>query len=213
MNKKIAVIANGTILDFDFHKKILDQIDTIICADGGANISKVLGFTPNYIIGDLDSIKKDILDFYKNNDETKIIHDANQNKTDLELALTLAESLSPSEIIILGASGGRIDHTIANILSLTKVKPEIKTIIIDDYCSLELVENTTEIEGDKEDIISVIPLTDILDLNYTGFKWNVEKLDTKLGWFGVSNKLVETNASISFSDGKILLIKTRGEKC
>ena len=54
MKNKIAIIANGTIKDYDFHKKMLKDSDIIICADGGANKAEELQIIPDYIIGDLD---------------------------------------------------------------------------------------------------------------------------------------------------------------
>jgi thiamine pyrophosphokinase len=209
MKNKIAIIANGTITNNDFHKKILQDFDNIICADGGANIAKKLEIIPDYIIGDLDSIKKPVLSYYKKLNKTKIIKDTNPDKTDLELAIKLAETLNPSKITIFGAIGNRIDHTLANIHCLDKIKPGIKAEIVDDKSTIQLAKESLEITGEKNDIISVIPLSDVTNLNYDGFKWNVKNLDTKIGWFGISNKILNKKASINFSKGKILIIKLR----
>jgi thiamine pyrophosphokinase len=207
--KKIAIIANGTIKDNDFHKKLLQDFDIVICADGGANIAKELQITPDYIIGDLDSIKSSVLSYFKDLNETEIIKDDNQDKTDLELAIVLAESLDPSEITIFGAMGGRIDHTLANILCLCKIPSEIKTQIIDERNSVELVEDSIDLDGNIGDIISIVPITDISNLYYNGLKWNVKNRNTNIGWFGISNLLENNHANISFSKGKILVIRVR----
>lgn len=58
----IGIICNGTLNDKDFHKSILKKADLIICADGGANNADKLGVVPDYVIGDMDSAEKDILD-------------------------------------------------------------------------------------------------------------------------------------------------------
>ena len=127
----------------------------------------------------------------------------------MEIALSLAETLAPSEILIMGAIGDRIDHTLANIMCLDKIKSDVKAQIVDEKNIIELVENSADISGDKNDIISIVPITDISNLCYTGLKWNIENLDTNIGWFGISNRLEEKNANISFSNGKILLIRIR----
>ena len=207
MKNKIAIIANGYIKNPKFHKDLLKDADIIICADGGVNNAKKIGVTPNYIIGDLDSASKSSIELFK--DKSKIIKDDNQDNTDLEKALSLAETLNPSEILIMGAIGDRIDHTLANIMCLTKINSDIKAQIIDEKNIIELVENSADISGDKNDIISIVPITDISNLCYTGLKWNVENLDTNIGWFGISNMLEEKNANISLSNGKILLIRVR----
>ena len=208
MKNKILIIANGPIVDENYHKSLLKNVDLIICADGGANTARKLGIKPDYIIGDLDSIKPEIYDFYKAQN-TEIIKDENQDKTDLELAINLANLKDPSEIVIIGAIGRRIDHTLANILTLNKVKNDVKARIIDNYNTVELVDDDFEISGQINDIVSVIPLTEIYKLNCIGFKWNVENVNTEFGWFGISNKLKETKAKISLLEGKLLLIRIR----
>jgi len=207
MINKIAIIANGSMPNSSFLTKYTDDADLIICADGGANIARDLNITPNYIIGDLDSIKSTVLQDFTDEGNTEIIKDTDEEKTDLELALSLAETLNPVEINIFGAIGDRIDHTLANIMCLNYIKPGIKSKIVDEKNTIELVENSIEIEGDKNNIVSIVPLTDVLGLNYNGLKWLVKDKNTKFGWFGISNRLSENKANISLKKGKILVIR------
>lgn len=209
MINKIAIIANGTIQDFDYHKQKIKDASILICADGGSNNAMKMNLIPDYIIGDFDSIEKKTLDYFKEKGKSKLIKDNNQNKTDFELALSLAESLEPKEILIFGAIGNRFDHTLANILSLTYLRPEIKAQIIDEKNIIELVENEIDIKGEKDDIISIVPLTDILGLNYNGLHWLVKDKKTNFGWFGISNKLSKNKANIKLRKGKILVIKIK----
>ena len=209
MKNKIAIIANGKIKNNKFHKEILQNYNIIICADGGANIAKKLDIIPNFIIGDLDSIKTSVINFYRDLNKTKIIKDTNQDKTDLELSIELAETFNPSTITIFGAIGNRIDHTLANVYCLSRIKQNIKAEIIDEKVIVQLVKKSLEITGDKNDIVSVLPISDVNCLNYTGFKWNVKNLDTKIGWFGISNILINKKANVNFSKGKVLIIRLR----
>ncbi len=208
LKNKIVIIGNGTINDIIFHKKLLENVDLIICADGGANNAKQMDIIPDYIIGDLDSTSSDVLEFFKHH-KTKITKDNDQDKTDMELAISLAESFNPNEILILGAIGYRIDHTLANILCLNKIKSSIKTQIIDDRNIIELVDNSKDIIGEKDEIISIIPLTDILGLSYKGMKWLISNKNIKFGWFGISNKLIKKKVHISLKKGKLLIIRVR----
>ena len=102
--------------------------------------------------------------------KTKIVKDTNQDKTDLELAISIAESLDPTQIIIFGAIGNRIDHTLANILCLVKIKENIISKIIDDRNIIELINENTDIIGEKKDIVSIIPITDTSNLKYSGLR-------------------------------------------
>ena len=207
MINKTLIFANAPIKNIGFYKEIIKDADKIICADGGANIAKEMGIIPDYIIGDLDSIKKDLLTFFQ--DKTIIIKDKDQNKSDLELAIKLAESLPSKEIIIIGALGKRIDHTIANIFSLDQIKNAEKAIILDEYNSIELVKDNRIIKTNKNEIISILPISNVKNLCLSGFKWDVKNLDTKSGWFGLSNITKDENVKISFDKGKILVVKSK----
>lgn len=207
MKSHIAILANGAIINPIFHKKQLEKADRIICADGGATHAKDLGFTPDYIIGDFDSVHSDIINFFKENADVTIIEDHDQEKTDLELALGLAESLNPQEISIYGALGKRLDHTLANLYSLSKVDPVVKTRIIDEINIVELIDKPTKFHGNKQDIISVIPISHVKGLVFSGLKWNVDHIDSEPGWFGVSNRFEKSHATINFSEGKMLIVR------
>ncbi|RLF60125.1 MAG: thiamine diphosphokinase [Thermoplasmata archaeon] len=209
MIKKISIIANGSLNNKTFHKKLLNESNKIICADGGGEHAKELDIIPDYIIGDLDSVSKSTISYFKVLGKTKIIENKDQDKTDLELAILLAETLDPNEINILGAIGNRIDHTLANIYCLNKIRSDIKAQIIDDKNIIELVEKPIDVKGDKGDIVSIIPLTDISGLSYNGMKWLVSDKDTEFGWFGISNRLTNKKGNISFSKGKILVMRVR----
>jgi len=93
-------------------------------------------------------------------------------------------------------------------MCLNCIKSDVKARIIDEKNTIELVESSIEIEGDTNNIVSVIPLTDVSGLSYTGLKWLVSDKDTKFGWFGISNKLSNSHANISLKEGKILVIRT-----
>ena len=206
----IGIICNGTLNDKDFHKSILKKADLIICADGGANNADKLGVVPDYVIGDMDSAEKDILDKLSKQQNTKIILDLNQDKTDTELAIELAESFNPKEIILLCAIGTRIDHTIANVLCLDRVKKGINVKIIDDKNEIILIDSSSlDVFGKKGDIISIIPLTDVKGLTYDGLKWGVDDKNVKFNWFGICNQLTSQKGSVSVKKGKLIIIKAK----
>ena len=206
----IGIICNGTLNDKDFHKSILKKADLIICADGGANNADKLGVVPDYVIGDMDSAEKDILDKLSKQQNTKIILDLNQDKTDTELAIELAESFNPKEIMLLCAIGTRIDHTIANVLCLDRVKKGINVKIIDNKNEIILIDSSSlDVFGKKGDIISIIPLTDVKGLTYDGLKWGVDDKNVKFNWFGICNQLTSQKGSVSVKKGKLIIIKAK----
>ena len=197
----ILIVANGAIKNRNFYKKIIKKANIIIAADGGADNCIKLGVSPNYIIGDLDSISNKSKEKFKK----LVIHDNNQNTTDLEKAIVLAKKLGCKNLTIIGAIGSRIDHTLSNIITLFKTK--IPSRIIDESNKIFAVEKEIEIKGRKGDIVSIIPISRIEGLTYDGLKWRVKNKNVDSGWTGTSNIMTGSKATISLKSGKIIVIK------
>jgi thiamine pyrophosphokinase len=65
---RVLIISNGDIKDYDFYKNLTKEVDIVICADGGANHAYQMKLKPHLIVGDLDSIKEEVLEgnyFYR----------------------------------------------------------------------------------------------------------------------------------------------------
>ena len=206
---RIAIVCNGTLNGVAFHKRMLHGADVIIAADGGANHAERLGVVPDYVIGDMDSIRPGLLAKLKKNDVTAVITDPDQDKTDAELALELALKLKPREIIFLCAEGRRLDHALANLLLLERVPRPVKASVVDDTSQAILLRERVSLRGTKGDIVSVVPLTPLSGLTYSGLKWGVRSKRTPFGWVGVSNVMTGNVAHISVTRGRALVIRVR----
>ena len=113
----------------------------VIGVDKGMEFLYSHQILPNYIVGDFDSVKKEIGDYYRN--ETDVpIREFNPVKdaSDTEIAIRLAMTLGAGEILILGATGGRIDHLWANVQSLAiPFKAGINAVIMDRQNKIRLI--------------------------------------------------------------------------
>ncbi|EIJ41228.1 thiamine pyrophosphokinase [Beggiatoa alba B18LD] len=205
MKPHILVVANGRIQTPAWYQPLIQQVDKIIAADGGANNCRLLGIEPDYVIGDLDSITPTTR--AQLTAKTQVIEDPDQNKTDLELAFSLAQTFDPVKLSIIGAIGTRLDHTLSNIISLDQV--HVPCVLLDEYNDIYLVQDSLQVTGQPNDIISILPITAVQGLTYTGLKWGVDNLDVQTGWLGTSNRLLETVATISLRQGKVVVIKAR----
>ena len=204
---KILILVNGKVKNHNWLQNKLQAADVLICADGGANFCIKAKTIPDYVIGDMDSIDKKLLSELENNNKTKVIVDKDQNKTDLQLAIELANDLKPDRIELLGVVGDRLDHTLGNLWCLDKVDKNIQVRALGNNCEISLVQDSLELEGKKGEVVSVIPLTDIEGLTYKGLKWGLADFACSWGWLGVCNKMEKQKATISIKKGKILVIK------
>ena len=124
-NKNIVLVANGNFPIHPVPINILKKAELIICCDGAANNAVINGYIPNVIIGDFDSIDKNL---HKLNN-IELIHIPNQNENDLRKSLQWIIDNNGNNVAILGATGKREDHSIANIFSLSEIYINMHTLI------------------------------------------------------------------------------------
>ena len=109
------IFVNGMVEDYDSLRRWLQPEDYLICANGGTRHCIALGITPHAIVGDIDSADPTVLaDFARQGVDIER-HPPAKDQTDLELALERAIRDGAGEILLLGALGGRLDQTLANL--------------------------------------------------------------------------------------------------
>ena len=84
----------------------------VFCADGGYANAKGAGLEPDFLIGDWDSGEKPALDV------PCVTLPAEKDMTDLQAAMDEALSRGVTELLLCGCTGGRLDHTVSNLLLL-----------------------------------------------------------------------------------------------
>lgn len=89
----------------------------VIAADGGLDHALAAGIEPDVVIGDLDSITAEGLEWARQHSEV-VRHSPDKDLTDTELAVGHALGLHPARIVLIAGGGDRLDHTIAAIGSL-----------------------------------------------------------------------------------------------
>lgn len=216
MNKRCVIISGGSIDDafaLEQIKKI--QPELIVGVDSGLKFLYRNQIMPTHIVGDFDSVDPTVIAFYKN--ETQVpIQEFNPVKdaSDTEIALKLAIELGAELIWILGGTGTRLDHVMANIQMLKfALDVGVKAYILDKHNRISLVER--EIVLEKEEAygpyFSVFPLGgNIQDFNIKGAKYPLSNHTLQpYDSLCVSNQYLEEQVEISFRNGTIILMETR----
>jgi thiamine pyrophosphokinase len=166
---------------------------------------------PDIIIGDLDSLPEAVRVWATTANIQIIQHPTDKNETDLELALLLAIH-QQGEIYVLGALGGRLDQTLANILLLAHPLLQGHNVqLVAPYQRAWLVEGYSEINGRQGDTISLIPLGGDTDIaTTTGLKWPLQAERLTFGPArGVSNVMTADKAAVWVENGRLLCIHTQ----
>ena len=209
---KVIIIGNGNICDFNLVKEHIQNLDIVICCDGGARYAFDNAIMPNYIIGDLDSCIPQIIQFFETNGVKIKKFNKEKDETDMELAINFAIDMKPSQILIFGAIGTRFDHSLANVNILVKpMLAGIFTKIINENNEIFLINDEIKIENCKDQIVSLLPLTsEVKNICTNGLKYELKNKTLTIGKsLGVSNIILNDIAYIKIETGYLLVIKAK----
>lgn len=209
------LIVTGGNVNTEFLKKILEEnkFETIIAADKGLEALNKINVMPNYIIGDFDSVNKTTLNQYENKNIEITYLKTEKDFTDTHMAIKLAIEKRAKHITIIGATGTRMDHTLANIHALNEtLQNNVPTEIINENNRIMLINKKAKlIKNTNYKYVSIIPLTTkITGVTLKGFKYNIENATINLGEsIGVSNEQIEQEALIEIKEGIAILIYSK----
>lgn len=210
---KVCIILNGEVKDYIKTKEIIleENYDYIIGADGGCNHLFKMNIIPNYIVGDLDSIEREVIEYYENKNVIFKRYPSHKDETDSEICIYLAKSLGADEIDLLATLGGRIDHTLANIGLMNYIKENsIRPRILTSEEEIFMVKNETiNLNGKKGDTISVISINgELKGVTLEKLEYPLDNaIVNHLSPLGISNVMLEDECIISIEDGCALIIR------
>ena len=202
--RKSVIIANGDFVYTDRIKKQIESADRIVCADGGANNLVDIDITPDLILGDLDSILPDTLKRFKG---VEVIKDTDQFSTDTMKVINYELSQGVDELILLGATGGRIDHTLANLSLLTRYADLVKLSIIDSFSDILFIKDSISFESLIGRKLSLMALGGNSSLTTKGLKWELNEDSLLFSPFGVSNEVAFSPVTIAVEGNGVFLFK------
>ncbi|AAM24715.1 thiamine diphosphokinase [Caldanaerobacter subterraneus] len=209
---KVLIISNGEIKDYGFYKNIVEEVDMVICADGGANHAYKMKIRPFLIIGDFDSVDREVLEFYQKEGVKVEKFPTMKDETDTQLALKKAIELGAKDITFIGVIGDRFDHSYANLsLLLYSLKRGVKSRIINEKNEIHLIDDYIEIEGKKGELLSLLPYSGEVKGIYTkGLFYPLSGQSMSMeNPYGISNVFTEEKASIKIEEGFLLVIKPK----
>ncbi len=201
---KMLILCNGEPPAAKLFSKYRAKTDYFIAADGGANIARHLGYSPDVVIGDLDSFED------RTGDNFEVIHKPDQESNDLEKALTLALQKGGSHIYILGATGLRLDHTLKNLSVLKQFNNQFEELyLIDNFGKSQILPNSFFKELPIGAQVSLFPLSGkVTNITTTGLKYPLKDESLENGVRdGSSNTVVSSPVTITHKKGDLLFFE------
>ena len=150
----------------------------VVAADGGARHAALLGVTVDAWVGDFDS--SDGLQI----DAPRFIHPADKASTDTELAVALARERGATELYLLGAFGGRFDHTFALALGAVRLQAGGCAVTLhsgDEWGRPLLPGKALYLKLRAGQSFSVLAASDLAGLSILGARWNLDSVAVPLG--------------------------------
>ncbi len=206
---RAVIVANGPLPRPPIPRPRITSEDLVVCVDGGAGNALALGLEPSVVIGDMDSIDPELRRHLEGEGCLFVEYPSRKDETDSELAVRYALSEGATELLILAALGGRIDHTLANVMLLAI--PELSSVsarMIDGNQELALLRDEILIEGRPGDTVSLLPIGgDAVGVHTEGLEYPLTDESLQFGASrGVSNVLVASRARVRVRDGLLLLV-------
>ena len=213
MPGRISIVSGGPA-DPDFVARYIKKFgsDIVIAADKGLDTCVRAGIVPDIVLGDYDSTgMRGRIDEMRQSGAYVEVYPEEKDFTDTEAAVMCALRKGAEEIVILGATGGRLDHFLANLdLCLVPLRRGVKCTIADERNEIRLLDAgiTLRAEYVAGRYISLIPFTErVRSVTLTGMKYSLLDADLVRGSsLGVSNEMIGEEARIDFRDGILILV-------
>ena len=201
IDQPVVILANG---DFPSHEVPLDRLqgaNTIICCDGSINNLFKNKMEPQHILGDMDSID----DTLKNKYRDRIIELPDQNKNDLLKTIQWVENKGVKDAIILGATGKRDDHSLANIFTLLQHSSPLEMILYTNYGIFSVVQDEQKFDSFIGQQISLFATDPKIEVTSNNLKYNLNNKILTTLYNGSLNESTNENFTLTLSHGKILV--------
>ena len=198
---KTVILANGSYPSHSVPLNSWLRADLIVCCDGAAEKLDAHGMEPGAIVGDLDSVSSALKEKYKN----VLYPDNDQETNDLTKAVKWCLSEGIKDIVILGATGLREDHTLANISLLADYSRDMKVRMYTDTGIFESFDRTVTIESFPGQQVSLFSINPVLAVTSHGLLYPLQSLSLSSWWRGTLNEAEGEAFTLEFERGQLII--------
>ncbi len=203
------VIGSMPVPKYSRLEPLLQGRTVVICADGGILQAEALGLTADYYVGDSDSGGQPPVGL------PNWLLPSEKDLTDLEMGVEIALQMDADAIVLLGCSGGRMDHQMANLCLLERIAKMGKVGYLMDEVNLVscLLPGVYEVENTPPyRYFGILPLDAVLEgLTLQGCKYELERMQVLRGsTLTISNEFLPgEKLKIALESGAALLVRSK----
>lgn len=189
----------------------LDTADWVVAADSGLDQANRLGIRPDLVIGDMDSVSPEALANAAAAGIRIEHHPEDKDTTDLELAIDAAAKKGFDQATIIGGTGGRMAHTMANAMLLLR-EGDIQLDWLTSRARMTALRTgeTGTYAATDGPLLSVLAVGRPATCVSAGLRWPLDGAPLPAGSTrGVSNEITGISATVHITDGQALIIHER----
>ena len=206
---KTVILANGSFPESEKALSVLMNAERIVACDGAAVPLMAFGIMPDAVIGDLDSIDGEL----RNHLADRIVHVTEQETNDLSKAFRLCVANGWRNIVILGATGRREDHTLGNISLLADFSEQVRDItMLTDEGEFIALHGPSSVKCAVGQQISIFALDSDTSIFSTNLKYPLNGLAPTRWWQATLNEATADEFSLDFPKGRAVLVFLANER-
>lgn len=198
------ILANGLVPEHERPLSALRRAKRIICCDGAADKLVSAGFEPAWIVGDMDSLSDALRVKYSD----IIIASSDQETNDLTKAFNFCLARGWSKLLILGATGEREDHTLANLSLLADYGVRAEVRLMSDSGVFTPIYGELVLEAEVGQQISFFAVESGTRLWVEGVRYVVDGLVLSRWWVASLNEAVAERVRIRAEGGPVLVFQS-----
>lgn len=205
--KHIVILADGDFPTNPYPLDLLSMADVIVCCDNSVlKLTANTALEADYIVGDMDTMSSENKLKYRE----KITRIPDQETNDLTKAFNFSLELSPSRITLLGATGAREDHALANISLLSDYQQLFPNIeLVTDHGIFTAHTDTFTLESIPGQQVSIFAFDPTVKIKSAGLVYPTDYVVFDLWWKATLNEASSTQFTLTFSHpAKVLVFRT-----
>ena len=191
----VVVLANGEFPRSQRALEYLNAASKLVCCDGAAVNAIEYGKTPDYIVGDLDSLPKALCARFAD----RVVRVAEQETNDLTKAVRFCWSRNWHNLVILGATGKREDHALGNLarfVEFARESPEIK--LVTDAGTFLVATQSGRFRARTGQQISIFSIAPNQRVTSQGLKYPLDDLMLSSWYVATLNEAIEEEFELQF---------------
>jgi thiamine pyrophosphokinase len=203
--KRVVILSNGAPPAQPHALRPLQEADIIVCCDGAADNLLQLGFTPDVIVGDGDSMSETCRQRFAEH----IYIDKNVEINDLQKSIRYCIEQKWSAATILGGTGLREDHALANLSILLMYGKQIDLQMITDFGIFTPIYKTTVFPSHKGEQVSIFSFDYNTKLSFVNLLYPVKERNFRYFWEGSLNESLSDSFTVMMhNNGEVLVYQS-----